>query len=229
MQTVSGPAGIDALRETLDPWLGKPRWKQTAGRVTFSPSVRGHAFPAPEGGDQFPRALFSVWARKSPFLGGLALVRRRFRCRMRWTNFSLPSCVRSINARKAGTCLTWRLRWTARQLIPAASSRHFPPTWRKTDVTRALFERNLAAKLRDRQFSADPFARAQLPVGHGRGGSNRFLPAHCSSARRAMEGMDRRVIVAEASRSLQTVRWKRGGSILPRLRSASSLTKFSSG
>ncbi len=26
---------MEALRAVLDPWLGKPRWKQTEGRVTF--------------------------------------------------------------------------------------------------------------------------------------------------------------------------------------------------
>jgi hypothetical protein len=26
---------MEALREILDPWLGKPQWKQTEGRVTF--------------------------------------------------------------------------------------------------------------------------------------------------------------------------------------------------
>lgn len=37
VQTQAGPAGpmMDALREVLDPWLGKPQWKQTEGRVTF--------------------------------------------------------------------------------------------------------------------------------------------------------------------------------------------------
>jgi hypothetical protein len=26
---------MEALREVLDSWLGKPQWKQTEGRVTF--------------------------------------------------------------------------------------------------------------------------------------------------------------------------------------------------
>ena len=68
VQNAPGPAGrmMDALHEVLDPWLGKPQWKQTAGRVTFvyRLRVRGRAAPAsaPEGGDQFPRALFRVRA-----------------------------------------------------------------------------------------------------------------------------------------------------------------------
>ena len=37
VQTRAEPAGpmMDALRGVLDPWLGKPKWKQSEGRVTF--------------------------------------------------------------------------------------------------------------------------------------------------------------------------------------------------
>jgi predicted nucleotidyltransferase component of viral defense system len=37
VQTRAEPAGpmMDALRDILDPWLGRPRWKQSEGRVTF--------------------------------------------------------------------------------------------------------------------------------------------------------------------------------------------------
>jgi predicted nucleotidyltransferase component of viral defense system len=37
VQTKAMPAGpmMDALRDVLDPWLGKPRYKQTEGRVTI--------------------------------------------------------------------------------------------------------------------------------------------------------------------------------------------------
>ena len=31
----AGPV-MDALRAVLDPWLGKPQWKQSEGRVTFN-------------------------------------------------------------------------------------------------------------------------------------------------------------------------------------------------
>ena len=38
VQTRAEPAGpaMDALREVFDPWLGKPQWKQSGGRVTFA-------------------------------------------------------------------------------------------------------------------------------------------------------------------------------------------------
>lgn len=37
VQINAEPAGpiMSALRDTLDPWLGRPQWKQTEGRVTF--------------------------------------------------------------------------------------------------------------------------------------------------------------------------------------------------
>ena len=37
VQTRAEPAGpmMEALRDILDPWLGKPQWKQSDGRVTF--------------------------------------------------------------------------------------------------------------------------------------------------------------------------------------------------
>ena len=37
VQTMAEPAGrmMEAVHEVLDPWLGKPQWKQTEGRVTF--------------------------------------------------------------------------------------------------------------------------------------------------------------------------------------------------
>lgn len=37
VQINAEPAGpiMGALREVLDPWLGRPQWKQTEGRVTF--------------------------------------------------------------------------------------------------------------------------------------------------------------------------------------------------
>src|SRR5665213_3905959 len=48
VQTRAEPAGpmMDALRSVLDPWLGKPRWKQTDGRVTFLYRFNSEGVPA---------------------------------------------------------------------------------------------------------------------------------------------------------------------------------------
>ena len=47
VQTRAEPAGamMDALRDTLTPWLGKPQWKQTEGRVTFGYRFRSEGMP----------------------------------------------------------------------------------------------------------------------------------------------------------------------------------------
>ncbi len=38
VQVAAGPIGdvLDAIRQALEPWLGKPKWKQTEGRVTLT-------------------------------------------------------------------------------------------------------------------------------------------------------------------------------------------------
>ncbi len=47
-----GPT-LDALRAALDPWLGKPQWKQNEGRVTLS-----YRFDMAQEGGNITRALF---------------------------------------------------------------------------------------------------------------------------------------------------------------------------
>lgn len=43
VQTRAKPAGpmMDALRATLNPWLGKPRWKQSEGRALSAQAGKG--------------------------------------------------------------------------------------------------------------------------------------------------------------------------------------------
>jgi hypothetical protein len=59
VQVKAEPIGpvMDALRATLDPWLGKPQWKQTEGRVTLNDRFRFRGYAtaaaAPQGRDQF--------------------------------------------------------------------------------------------------------------------------------------------------------------------------------
>ena len=62
VQVQAGPAGavMDAIQATLNPWLGKPRWKQTPDCVTFRYSFESGGGPSPEdaaeGRDQHARA-----------------------------------------------------------------------------------------------------------------------------------------------------------------------------
>lgn len=47
VQIRAEPAGpmMDVLREVLDPWLGRPQWKQSEGRVTFVYKFQSEDFP----------------------------------------------------------------------------------------------------------------------------------------------------------------------------------------
>lgn len=47
VQVRAEPAGpmMEALRGALDPWLGKPKWKQNEGRVTFTYRVQSEDVP----------------------------------------------------------------------------------------------------------------------------------------------------------------------------------------
>lgn len=80
VQTKAEPAGpmMDALRGVLDPWLGKPKWKQSEGRVTFV--YRFDSEDVPPIGlklkvETNTREHFSVYGlKKVPFRGFVALV-----------------------------------------------------------------------------------------------------------------------------------------------------------
>ena len=74
-----------------------------------------------------------------------------------WTSFSPPSSGRCINARKAGICSTSATALDGAAADPRRIVAAFTAYMERGDgyVTRAMFERNLAAKVRDPQFSAD--------------------------------------------------------------------------
>lgn len=106
---------MEALRGVLDPWLGKPKWKQTDGRVTFV--YRFASEDAPPAAlklkvETNTREHFSVYGFKEiPFTVSSAGSRARaISTPTNLTNSSVPKCVLSISARRAGTCSTWRRR-----------------------------------------------------------------------------------------------------------------------
>ena len=80
VQVRAEPAGpmMDAIREVLDPWLGRPRWKQTEGRVTFVyrfPVRRYAAANAQaQGGNQFEGAFYGVRIHSTAIQRHLSLV-----------------------------------------------------------------------------------------------------------------------------------------------------------
>ena len=164
VQNAPGPAGrmMDALHEVLDPWLGKPQWKQTAGRVTFV-----YRFESEDAPPLRLRLKVEINSREHFSVFGLEKI--AFSVASRWFDGAsdiatyeldelLATKLRALYQRKKGRDL-FDLA-TALDGAPADPERivaAFTAYMERGDgrVTRAMFERNLAAKVRDPQFSAD--------------------------------------------------------------------------
>lgn len=164
VQTKAEPAGpmMDALRGVLDPWLGKPKWKQSEGRVTFVyrfdsedvPSV-----PLKLKVETNTREHFSVFGWKDV----------PFRISSRWFQGTcaiqtyeldelLATKLRALYQRKAGRDLF--------DLAVALTRGHADPQrvvhaflrymeHEGHTITRALFDENLGLKMQDAAFLAD--------------------------------------------------------------------------
>lgn len=164
VQVDAGPAGptMNALRNVLDSWLGQPQWKQTRGRVALiyrfesenTPPMRMRLKIEINSREHFSifgfeKILFSV---DSPwFRGSSEIVTYKL-------DEILATKLCALYQRKKGRDLFD----LARALESAkVDSSHvvtaFMAYMEKNGdhVTRALFERNLASKLRDPQFRAD--------------------------------------------------------------------------
>lgn len=164
VQVSAEPAGpmMSALRETLDPWLGKPQWKQTEGRVTFvyrfesedTPPIRlrlkveinSREHFAVYGFTKVPFAVESRW-----FAGAAEIATYEL-------DELLGTKLRALYQRRKGrdlfdlaTALEDGAADPAR--IIAAFAKYMDHGGHH--VTRALFESNMEAKLRDAQFTAD--------------------------------------------------------------------------
>lgn len=164
VQVNAEPAGamMDALREVLDPWLGKPQWKQTEGRVTFfyrfesenAPPVRLRLKV-----EVNSREHFSVYG----FTGSLFVVDSRwFSGSAEIATYELDELLgtklRALYQRKKGrdlfdlaVALDKGLADPVR--VIAAFSAYMDHGGNR--ITRALFEQNLAGKRVDRMFAAD--------------------------------------------------------------------------
>ena len=71
---------MDRLRSALDPWLGKARWKQSQGRVTFSYRSLSEEIPA----TALREVSRSRSTRASIQLAELGFARRGFSVESRW-------------------------------------------------------------------------------------------------------------------------------------------------
>jgi predicted nucleotidyltransferase component of viral defense system len=168
------PAGsmMEALRTVLDPWLGGPRWKQTEGRVTLTYRFDSEGTPA------IPlRLKIEINSREHGVVYGITRV--PFAVSSRWFEGAcqiptykleelLGTKLRALYQRNKGrdlfdlaTGLTHPAVDTAR--VVAAFGEYMKRGGHR--VTRAVFERNLEAKLVDPQFGADvgPLLAAAYP------------------------------------------------------------------
>ncbi|MDR3674661.1 MAG: nucleotidyl transferase AbiEii/AbiGii toxin family protein [Acidobacteriota bacterium] len=164
VQTRAEPAGpaMEALREILDPWLGKPQWKQTEGRVTFvyrfdsenTPPIRLRLKV-----EINSREHFAVYGFKHvPF----SVSSRWFEGKCQTCSYDLDELLgtklRALYQRKQGRDLfdlataLEKPEVTPDRII-AAFSEYMNREGHK--VTRAQFEKNIADKLHDPEFAAD--------------------------------------------------------------------------
>lgn len=164
VQTRAEPAGpmMEALRETLDPLLGAPQWKQTAGRVTVVYRFNSEDVPPIRlrlKVEINTREHFSVYGLKRvPF----AVASRWFAGKCDILSYELDELLatklRALYQRKQGRDLfdlatALEKPDVAPDRIVAAFLQYMEREGHK--ITRALFERNMAGKLGDPEFTAD--------------------------------------------------------------------------
>lgn len=164
VQVRAEPAGavMDALRETLDPWLGRAQYKQSEGRVTFNYRFSSEdPTPLPmrlkveintrehftqHGLQQVPFVVTSRW-----FEGGCAINTYDL-------DELLGTKLRALYQRRKGRDLfdmstALAVGAAAPERIVSAFSRYMNEGGYR--VTRAAFEENLALKLEDPRFLSD--------------------------------------------------------------------------
>jgi len=164
VQTRAEAAGpmMDALRSVLDPWLGKPRWRQSEGRVTFLYRFNSEdipAIPLKLKVETNTREHFSVYGLKEvPF--GVSSRWFEGSCNVHTYTLDelLGTKLRALYQRKRGRDL-FDLAIALKS--PDVSPQRVVETFAKymdhegNSVTRAQFEENLALKLADPRFMAD--------------------------------------------------------------------------
>jgi predicted nucleotidyltransferase component of viral defense system len=153
---------MEALRGVLDPWLGKPKWKQSEGRVTFVYRFDSEDVP--------PIALkLKVETKTREHFSVYGLKEVPFTVRSRWFegaceihSYDLDELLgtkrRALYQRKAGRDLfDLAVALTSGKVDPERIVTAFLKYMEHEDhkVTRALFEENLALKMVDAAFLAD--------------------------------------------------------------------------
>src|SRR5262249_26961515 len=157
----AGPM-MDALRDILDPWLGKPRYKQTEGRVTFTYRFESEDVPPlllRLKVETNTREHFSVYGFKEL---PLAIESRWFSGSCRIHTYALDELLgtklRALYQRKQGRDLFDMA--TALKSPDAHADRIVEAFLKYMEheghaITRAQFEENFALKMRDPEFLSD--------------------------------------------------------------------------
>lgn len=164
VQVNAEPAGpvMDALREVLDPWLGRAQYKQTEGRVTLN-----YRFPSEDPTPVSLRLKVEINTREHFAEHGFQHV--PFAVTSRWFNGTcdittydldelLGTKLRALYQRRKGRDLVDMSTALAQggvdpARIVATFLRYMSQGGHR--VTRAAFEENLALKLEDRRFVSD--------------------------------------------------------------------------
>jgi predicted nucleotidyltransferase component of viral defense system len=164
VQTSPGGIGdvLDAIHDALDPWLGKPKWKQTEGRVTLNYRFESEDVP-PVG----MKLKVEINSREHFTVHGLK--EHRFEVTSRWFTGAanlrtyeldelLGTKLRALYQRKKGRDLfdlglALQRDDVSPERVVEVFTRYMEADGAK--VTRAMFEQNLAAKKKDPIFAAD--------------------------------------------------------------------------
>ena len=164
MQTKAQPAGpmMNALRAVLEPWLGKPKWKQGEGRITFYFRYTAEgASPVPmrlkvETNTREHFALYGL--RKTPF----KVASRWFEGACEIQTYELDELLgtklRALYQRKqARDLFDLEIALTRLPVEPQRIVAAFLEYMVRDGhpITRAQVEQNLALKMRDGAFLAD--------------------------------------------------------------------------
>lgn len=164
VQMTAEPAGpvMDALHAVLDPWLGKPRWKQTEGRVTMV-----YRFDSEDAPPLAMRLKVEINTREHFAVHGFK--RAPFSVASRWFEGAceiptyeldelLGTKLRALYQRKKGRDL-FDLALALEQggVDPERVVQTFAAYMDNEGhpVSRAQFEENMHLKRRDPQFTAD--------------------------------------------------------------------------
>ena len=165
VQVNAGPIGpvMDAVRSRLDPWLGKPQWKQGEGRMTFLYRFESETLP-------ITRMRLKVETNTREHFCVLGPRRSRFQIDSPWHSGAadvltyepeelLGTKLRALYQRRKGRDLFDLSEALARidgldvEKVVACFMRYLEHDGRR--ITRTEFEANLAAKLDDKVFLSD--------------------------------------------------------------------------